>query len=131
MGMTVNILNGLAIYRLIQNEERWVNEVNTLAHVLRNYLNINDLAFADQVYNNVVRTFLLGNVREYHSLKNISDSLHVPVPFLTREKLREHNTRFNMREQLQQLQTADIQRIQYFHQIFSNIVQNIELIISG
>ena len=126
-----NIVNGLARDRLRHNEERWVNEVNTLAHVLRNYLNINDLAFADQVYNNVDRTFLLGNVREYHSLKNISDSLHVPVPFLTREKLREHNTRFNMREQLQQLQTADIQRIQYFHQIFSNIVQNIELIISG
>jgi hypothetical protein len=122
------IKNGIATDDFTHKEQRWIDDIKKLVKELREELINKDLCYDTNRYKQLRRSFLLGYIREYRSLKNISDLLHIPVPFLTRGALNEYERDIEIEERAQ-IQGDDLQRIDDFYQIFVEIVKSIKLII--
>lgn len=92
--MIGDIENGIEVNRLRKSENHWVHKIELAAKKLTNALQVfpydknteqqksYSLALSTDVYRRVKRTEKIGVVREFWGLKNISDTVHLPVCFL-------------------------------------------------
>jgi hypothetical protein len=85
------------------------------------------LAVSKRTYKRCKRTNKIGEIREYWGLKNLSDIVHIPVPFLTDRHLIQYTIQhanivkpFRKDERLIKLQS-----IQKFKDVFTEIYKTI------
>ena len=72
------IVNGVAKDVLCVNKQNWADQVGKAAQLLAN----TSIALAPATYESLNRTTLLAMVGEFYSLNDLSDTFHLPVPFL-------------------------------------------------
>jgi cellulose biosynthesis protein BcsQ len=123
------IINGIEVNTYRHTDQVWkrkielsANEISTL-----NY----GLAISSDIYSKCHRSNNLGIIRNFNTLKNISDIVHIPVPFLLDRHFIDYDhvndIVRNMSPQNKQRLTEKTVR---FRQVFQEIYNTIQMIIS-
>jgi hypothetical protein len=113
----------------MNNEEFWLEKIQEQANKLTRELSrlAGKFSFSEMDYRNLNLSNKLGEVPEFYDLGNISNIVHIPIPFLERENYFKRSREDN--ELYLVTQSSDIKRFnkqkKVFRMIFNEIVNNI------
>lgn len=139
MGYIINRLDSVRIGHIVNGvednsrgyrrvERCWLDRIAAEADLITAELSeLNPpLAIAKERYIAVQRSNKIGEVREFWSFKNISDIVHVPVPFL----LERHMIRYDPDTETVKFNNQDLEyrKVQRFNQVFMEICNTIQLL---
>jgi len=123
------IINGIEVNTLRHTDQVWKRKIELSANELStlNY----GLAISSDIYSKCQRSNNLGIIRNFNTLKNISDIVHMPVPFLLDRHFVDYDhvndIVKNMSPQNKQRLTEKTSR---FKQVFQEMYNTIQMIIS-
>ena len=131
------IVNGIEVNAYRRAEEVWkrkieygANDLSTLENFEDNGINI-PLAVSNHVYFQCERSNNLGIIRNFNTLKNISDIVHIPVPFLEERHMTEYDhVNDIVRQMSPQNKQNFMDKTSRFRQVFQEIYNSIDKIIN-
>ena len=116
------------------NQKHWSVKIDEQAVLITNELGnreIDCLAISSRQYAACNLSQKLGEVTEYHSLGDLADILHVPVPFLEEHHFYRRRDPDGLFEKLSKDQASNMKRQRNgFRDMFSQIIQNMMSLIS-
>ncbi len=130
------IKNGIEVNTYRRAEEVWKRKIEYGADELSTLENFQDngikipLAISGHVYLRCSRSNNLGIIRNFNTLKNISDIVHIPVPFLEERHMIEYDhVNDIVRNMPPQNREKFMEKTLKFRQVFQEIYNTIVMII--